>query len=56
MLGGIAVCEMPEPAEAAKYICKQGFEHHVAMVRSHCAAVVNEAVTTYLGWDVYLHE
>jgi hypothetical protein len=26
------------------------------MVRSHCAQVIREAVTTYLGWDLYVHE
>jgi len=55
MLGSIAVCQVPNLPLLLKYICKQGFEHHVSMVRSHCAAIVNEAVTTYLGWDLHLH-
>ena len=38
-----------------KYICKQGFEHHVSMNGSHTADVVEEALTTYFGWDVYRH-
>jgi len=25
------------------------------MNRSHSAAVLNEAFTTYFGWDVYYH-
>lgn len=56
MLGSIAVCHVPNLPTLLKFICKQGFEHHVAMVRSRCAALVNEAVTTYLGWDMHLHE
>ena len=56
MSGGIAVCEVPNLQGLLKFICKQGFEHHCAMVRSHCADIVTEAVTTYLGWDFYVHE
>jgi hypothetical protein len=25
-------------------------------VRSNCANLIQEAVTTYLGWDMHLHE
>ena len=39
-----------------KYICKNGFEHHVGMNGSHTAAVLAEAFTTYFGWDVYRHQ
>jgi L-fucose isomerase-like protein len=38
-----------------KYLCKNGFEHHVGMCRGHVADIIEEAVTTYLGWDLYLH-
>jgi hypothetical protein len=37
-------------------VCEQGSEHHAAMARSHCAAIVNETVTAYLGWDMYVHD
>lgn len=56
MSGGIAVCQIPRLQSLLKLICKQGFEHHCAMARSHCADIVKEAVTTYLGWDLYVHE
>jgi L-fucose isomerase-like protein len=56
MLGCIGVCEVPRLQKLLKYICKRGFEHHVAMVRSHVAEVIAEAATTYLGWDLYVHE
>ena len=56
MLGSIAVCEVPNLQKLLKFICKQGFEHHVALVRGQVADIVNEAATTYLGWDMYRHE
>ena len=56
MLGSIAVCRVPRLQQLLKYICREGFEHHVSMVRTHCAAVIAEAATTYLGWDIHVHE
>ena len=55
MLGSIAVCQVPRLPQLLNYICKQGFEHHVSMVRSHCAGVVQEAAANYLGLDMYVH-
>jgi L-fucose isomerase-like protein len=55
MAGGIAVCHVKNLQKLLKTLCKRGFEHHVAMVRTHCAAIVREAVETYLGWDLYAH-
>ena len=56
MDGGIAVCKVKNLQGLMKHICKKGFEHHVAMVRTHCAGVVREAIETYLGWELYAHE
>ena len=56
MLGSIAVCEIPNMQKLLKAICNQGFEHHAALVRTHCASVVEEAASTYLGWDMLVHE
>jgi L-fucose isomerase-like protein len=56
MLGSIAVCHVPGLPRLMKTICRQGFEHHVCMVRTHCADIVNEALSTYLGWDMLVHE
>jgi L-fucose isomerase-like protein len=53
MAGGIAVCRVPRLQMLMKYICKNGFEHHVAMIRSHCAAVIEEAISTYMEWELY---
>jgi len=53
--GGSAVCRVPGLQTLLDYACKNGFEHHVAVTRGHCADVLNEAITTYLGWDLYYH-
>jgi L-fucose isomerase-like protein len=36
-------------------ICRNGFEHHAAMNRSHTAGAVAEALSRYLGWQTYHH-
>ena len=54
--GGPAVCKVDDLQDLMDYICRNGFEHHVAMVRGHVADVLDEAITTYLGWDLYRHD
>jgi len=39
-----------------QHICRKGFAHHVAMNSYHCANIVAEALESYLGWDVHLHQ
>ncbi|MGD8499730.1 MAG: hypothetical protein PVJ86_03740 [Phycisphaerales bacterium] len=56
MDGGIAVCRVPRLRELLAYLCQQGFEHHVAMARTHCADVLCEAISKYMKWDLYYHE
>jgi len=56
MDGGIAVCKVPRLRELLAYLCQNGFEHHVAMTRSHCAKVLREAISKYMKWDLYYHE
>lgn len=51
-----AVLEVPRLKELLRHICKNGFEHHAVMNKSHTAAVLAEAFETYLNWDVYYHE
>jgi L-fucose isomerase-like protein len=53
--GARAVVEIPELQKLMRHICRHGFEHHAAMNASHCAAVLQEAFETYLGWEVYHH-
>jgi L-fucose isomerase-like protein len=55
MDGGIAVCQVPGLRKLLATVVQNGFEHHVAMVRSHVAGIVYEAVTKYLRWNVYYH-
>jgi L-fucose isomerase-like protein len=54
--GSRAVVEVPGLQRLMKYICKNGFEHHVAMSASHVADTLAEAFETYFAWDVYRHE
>jgi L-fucose isomerase-like protein len=53
--GTYAVAVVPRLQDLMQYVCKQGFEHHVAMTQSHTAAVLNEAFSNYLGWETYWH-
>ena len=53
--GTKAVVKISRLRALLQYICKEGFEHHAAMSPSHCAASVAEAMSTYLGWNVYHH-
>lgn len=56
MDGGIAVTEVENLQSLLKYMCKNGFEHHVAMTRGNVASIIDEAINSYLGWDIYHHK
>jgi len=53
--GGAGVVRIPKLQELLRYICEQGFEHHVAANLAPVAPAVREATTRYLGWSVYEH-
>ncbi|MGH9722267.1 MAG: L-fucose/L-arabinose isomerase family protein [Bryobacteraceae bacterium] len=53
--GGAGVVEIPRLQNLLRYICENGFEHHVAANFSQSASAVHEATTRYLGWDVHWH-
>jgi len=53
--GHRAVVHTPNLQKLLNYICKNGFEHHVAMTMTHVAPVLDEAFATYMKWDVYHH-
>jgi L-fucose isomerase-like protein len=55
MDGGIAICKIPRLQDLMKFMCKNGFEHHVGMVRGHVAGILEEAIGNYLGWEIYKH-
>jgi L-fucose isomerase-like protein len=54
--GGYGVIEVPEFQKLLTYICRNGFEHHVAATKAPVAGAIHEALTTYLGWDTYYHQ
>ncbi|MCH5311406.1 MAG: fucose isomerase [Prevotella sp.] len=56
MDGCIAVTKVDNLQGLMKFICKNGFEHHVAMVRTNVVDILTEAIDNYLGWDLYVHE
>ncbi|MBS1801136.1 MAG: L-fucose/L-arabinose isomerase family protein [Acidobacteria bacterium] len=53
--GGAGVVEIPNMQKLLRYICENGFEHHVAANFSHCAGAVEEAAKNYLGWPMSRH-
>ena len=53
--GARAVVEIPNLQKLMRMICRRGFEHHAAMNASRSAAILAEAMDTYLGWDVHVH-
>lgn len=54
--GSRAVVDVPALPALMHVICQNGFEHHAAMSRSHCAAAVAEALSRYKGWRTYHHQ
>jgi L-fucose isomerase-like protein len=53
--GGAGVVRIPRMQELLRYICEQGFEHHVAANLATVSGAVHEATARYLGWDVHRH-
>jgi L-fucose isomerase-like protein len=54
--GGFGVVEIPNMQNLLKFICSNGFEHHVAFNLSEIAPAIEEAMSNYMGWSVYHHE
>ena len=54
--GGYGVVKVPNLQKLLAYICENGFEHHVAVNLSQTADAVYEALSKYMGWDVYYHK
>ena len=53
--GGYGVMQIENLQTLLSYICRMGFEHHVAANLSQTAAPIAEALSSYLAWDVYQH-
>lgn len=53
--GGYGVVQIPGLQKLLQYVCKNGYEHHVAVNLSHYGRAVAEALEKYKGWEVYHH-
>jgi L-fucose isomerase-like protein len=53
--GGYGVMKIPNLQLLCQYICRMGFEHHVAVGLIQKADAIAEALDTYMGWEVYRH-
>jgi L-fucose isomerase-like protein len=52
--GGAGVAEIPQLQKLLKYICREGFEHHVAANFSDVSKAIHESAR-YLGWESHYH-
>lgn len=53
--GGYGVMNIPNMQNLMQYVCRMGFEHHVAVNLCRKADAIAEAIGNYMGWDVYRH-
>jgi L-fucose isomerase-like protein len=53
--GGYGVIEIQRLQDLMRYICENGYEHHVSIVPGYTASILEETFTKYLGWSVYHH-
>ena len=53
--GGYGVARIRDLQGLLRYICENGFEHHVAVNPTSTATALSEALGKYLQWDVYVH-
>ncbi len=53
--GGVGVARIDKLQELLKFLCENGFEHHVAVSQSRVSEILFEAMDNYLGWDIYYH-
>jgi L-fucose isomerase-like protein len=51
--GQRAVAQIAGLQDLLRYVCLNGYEHHVAVNASHTAEIIAEACGTYLGWDMF---
>jgi L-fucose isomerase-like protein len=53
--GGAGVVRISKMQDLLRYICENGFEHHVAANLASVGGAVHEAASRYLGWTVHRH-
>ncbi|MEG1926849.1 MAG: fucose isomerase, partial [Ruthenibacterium sp.] len=54
--GGVANCSVKNLQSLMRFICKNGYEHHVCFVRGKVADILEEAMGNYMGIEVYHHQ
>jgi len=54
--GGYGVAEIKRLQKLLKYVTDTGFEHHVAVTHVHVGKILEEAISKYLGWNLYYHK
>jgi L-fucose isomerase-like protein len=54
--GGYGVVKIHDLQKLLQHICRNGYEHHVAVNRSRYGRAIAEALANYKGWDVYHHQ
>jgi len=53
--GGVGVAHIDDLQRLLHFMCKNGFEHHVAISQSKVSNILYEAMNNYMGWSVYYH-
>ncbi|MCM8769323.1 MAG: L-fucose/L-arabinose isomerase family protein [Candidatus Omnitrophica bacterium] len=53
--GGYSVVEIEDLQSLLQIICQEGYEHHVAINLSRCARVIEEALSHYRSWPLYVN-
>jgi L-fucose isomerase-like protein len=53
--GGYGVVRINGLQALLQHVCKHGYEHHVAVNRSHYGRAVADALGNYKGWEIYQH-
>jgi L-fucose isomerase-like protein len=54
--GGYGVIEIPQFQKLLQFICRNGYEHHVAATKAPVADAIADALSNYMGWSTYQHE
>ncbi len=53
--GGYGVVEIPNLQDLLRYLCEEGFAHHVAASLNKIGDAVYEALSKYLGYNIKFH-
>jgi L-fucose isomerase-like protein len=54
--GNRAVARIANLQGLMRFVCRNGFEHHVVMNASRTADILEEALGNYMGWELYRHQ